>query len=197
MSGDTHAVVGATSALVIARPTTWSDAIFCLVFGAVGGLLLDIDIKQSKGSQLIRMLSIPLLFYIGIGFYFLKFQNINIFSFFSNQLNGKSLLSILLFIVLCIYASHTAHRKFTHSIEFIGMTSILYYMMGFPFALSVITGEVSHIVIDLLNKSEVRLSCIFQFDFCMNLVSSDGICNRILKMIATVIGIVLLFVYLI
>lgn len=196
MSGDTHAAVGAASALLVTQPTTITEAAISIAFGMLGGLLIDIDTKQSKGAKLVRTIMIPLFFYVVFGMYLLFTRNINILFLVTKQFETKTLLAVLMIGVLYFYSYHTAHRKFTHSIEFIGMTAILYSMAGFQFTLPLVIGEISHILIDLLNKSDVRLSCIFQFDFCIGLASSDGLCNRILKFIATIIVVILLFVYL-
>lgn len=195
MSGDTHAAVGAASALLITRPTTLLEAAISIGFGMLGGLLIDIDTKQSKGAKLGRIIMIPFFCYVVVGLYLFVRWNKNYLFLVTSQLETKTLIAILMIGALYLYGYHTPHRKFTHSIEFIGMTGILYYMAGFQFTLPLLVGKISHVLIDLLNKTSVRLSCIFQFDFCIGLVSSDGICNRILKVLAIIISVIILFLY--
>ena len=196
MSGDTHAVIGATSAVLMTQPTTVTEAAISILFGTIGGLLIDIDTKRSQGARLIRMLTIPLITYLIIGIWLLLAYHINILLLATKGLEPRTLIAMLLIGVLYFYGYHSPHRRFTHSIEFISMTWGLCYIAGFQFTLPLIAGEISHIAIDLLNKTEVRLSCIAKFDFCMRVATSDGICNQLLKTVAIGLLVILLFLYL-
>ena len=54
MSGKTHMIIGATSSLFFLPTNRISATIICASFGALGGLILDIDTRKSKGAVLFR-----------------------------------------------------------------------------------------------------------------------------------------------
>ena len=49
MKGETHALVGAATAVMVTNPVTFSGLVLAAITGALGGLYCDIDSAKSIG----------------------------------------------------------------------------------------------------------------------------------------------------
>ena len=197
MSGKTHAVIGATSALLILPTNHIGETILCASFGALGGLLLDIDTKRSKGAVIFRKIRLAVLILLSCAAF------VSIFGTYSGliQMIGSwNLLDVICLLGLFFlywYATTTPHRAFTHSIEFVCFNGILFYWLQLPFYPAILIGEVAHILLDLLNKKDVTLSVLFQIKLSFNLAKADGMLDRILSFLGTVSVVFLSLVHII
>jgi inner membrane protein len=178
MSGDTHAVVGALTATLVMHPNNLQEFAVSAGIGALGGLLVDIDLKQSTGSKIMKklvtmMLGVSLVVLVGVlkgGVSAPKFNLANC---------SQMLIGALMFIGLVIIGSKSSHRMVTHSIEFALLFFISILLIQPQFAVPMLCGYVSHIILDLFNKKNVRVSMIFNFKCCLDLVPANGKANSI------------------
>lgn len=177
MSGDTHAVSGSFAALVIIQPKTISEISMCCMFGAVGGLLLDIDLRQSKGTKLTKtIISIFLTSIITM----LTLEHLGLDVSINFDVTNVTIVGYIGLLILVTYGMRTSHRMFTHSIEFVALSVLFFKMIGIPYMFAIAIGEISHIILDLFNKKKLKLSLLCNFKLCFNLVPANGVCNRLI-----------------
>ena len=70
MGGSTHLVIGASVAVLAARPSSTSELIIATAVGAAGGLLADVDTDNSKAAHVVRSALFALT--AGVGFILYK-----------------------------------------------------------------------------------------------------------------------------
>lgn len=146
MLGGTHILAGATVGIVVAEVTllgTFSPVAYSLavVGGVIGGLLPDIDLPQSKISNIKWLMLLRI--------YEVIFQKIIRFiAWFCPKEKGKTLRRI------------AGHRGFTHSIPWCllqleiliifsnGVNAVREYQI---FSAGMMTGIISHLFLDLLS----------------------------------------------
>lgn len=188
MKGETHALVGAATAVMVTNPVTFSGLVLAAITGALGGLYCDIDSAKSIGKRVFNTI-------IGIAILGSTFAVYVIANFMPDiyekwRVDDQLVIKIGCFIGLIIMTfigKESSHRKVTHSIEFTGVVFCMLYFIDKNVASCFALGMISHIAIDLLNKRPVRLSVLFDIDFCFNLCYSDGIISKFLSVIAAVI----------
>lgn len=185
MLGKTHSAVGATTALLVVGGTVAHNPV-SLVTGAIvaaaGGLLPDIDL-HSKHSKSTAAGMIALLTILSFSKAFLLNDKFTI-----NQVVG-----LIALVALVAVGLKSNHRGFTHSILAIIMFSVAVYLCVGNLWTWFSIGYASHLTIDLLNKKGESLLFPIKTKICLNLCASDGITNKILGSVATVLGAVILF----
>ena len=185
MTGTTHAMVGATTAVIFAQPQNTDQLVFCVAAGALGGLATDIDVKQSKGAKGFRavmaVLAVTAILTL-VGYNYGHYYLINVIKSFY----VKHTIAMCAFLVLLGIGYHTPHRQYTHSIEWMLAETLCLMIVNHTFAILFMVGYAMHIALDLLNKKRVRLSIIFNFKFCLNWVPASGTVNTICSFIAVI-----------
>lgn len=197
MLGRTHFVLGMASALVITRPQSVSGVITAMTAGAIGGWIVDIDIKSSDIEWsddadresvydilidgLIFLAFIALDFLIGKGMCQYVINNWGVIVW-------GSLFGI---IILLIIGFNTKHRTFTHSFLALALFFCLMYLFCRPAAIPFVIGYASHLVADFFNKLGLQLFFPLKWRPCLKLCRSDKKVNRILFWISLAIDIVL------
>ena len=188
MKGETHAIVGAATAVMVTNPTTFSGLVLAAITGALGGLYCDIDSTKSFGKRLFdglagfTIVSIITIFFAIANFMPDVYEKMRV----SDNLDVEIACCIGL-VVLTVIGKSSPHRKVTHSIEFTAIAFGLLYFINKDVANCFALGMISHISLDLLNKRPVRLSLLFNIDFCFGLCYSDGVVSKLASFFAAVI----------
>lgn len=194
MEKKTHIACANLVSLYLVRPTSIMDLLVTVGIATLGGLLPDVDLKDSTSDKLFDRLMVSLITIIVMSVFVKYFFNINIYAKikeFSNIFNY--LVSICLFIVLSYLGSKTSHRSFTHSI--LGLfiyTIVLSYSFSSNICITYFISHLSHIIIDLLNMKGICLLYPFKFRFSLKLCESDGIINKFLFVMCSIFNIVVL-----
>lgn len=193
MSGKTHMIIGATSSLFFLPTNRISTTIICASFGALGGMILDIDTRKSKGAVLFRTVKKAVELLLALVLIAILLGKEKAFFRILDSWNWWNVICLASLFLLYWYGSTTPHRSFTHSIEFVILNTFLLYFLPNLFLCAFLIGELSHIVLDLFNKKDVTLSVLLRIKVSLNLASADGIVDRMLSFLG-MIGLIILFV---
>lgn len=181
MLGKTHAAAGVATALLFTNPTNIAGVGLSIAFGCIGGLLPDVDSKNSIANQKLNtVIKVTALVSVAVTM-FLFFTRGNGGDLpFSAKDRSPLLVRVIAFICLiCVLfvGSKTPHRSFTHSLEFLILTTLcvyfIYHAATFPFAI----GVLSHIALDLLNKKKLSLVWCLRIRAGFSLVPANGQAN--------------------
>ena len=82
----------------------------------IGGLLPDVDLKDSTSDKLFDRLMTSLITIVIMSFFIKYFFNIDLYCKIKEHNYINYLVSICLFIVMAYLGSKSSHRSFTHSI---------------------------------------------------------------------------------
>lgn len=179
MTGKTHLAVGIASALCMVQPQTPRELVLCLSAAAVGSMISDIDVTTSDSREALNR--ITLLAGIAVllaGIAELRFH-LGIVRNFDRQSSGFRLaVGLAAFWLVCSFGKNQPHRSFMHS--FAGMAALTGILLViYPAVVpGFLTAMMSHVVIDLLNRRNVRLLYPLRHGFCFGVCSSDGWADR-------------------
>jgi len=195
MLGKTHAVAGVTTALLFAPPTFIGIG-SGILFGCLGGLLPDVDSKQSIASKKLNIVTkitaIAAILFI-ILLYCTSNQTTNLFGVKNQHITIITrVVSFLILLCFCIVGSKTPHRSFTHSLEFVSLAALCMYFIYAPATIPFALGLLSHIALDLFNKKKLSLVWSLHYRVCFGLVSANGAANDVLYFLSIVLSIVVL-----
>ncbi|MBR6385343.1 MAG: metal-dependent hydrolase [Ruminococcus sp.] len=186
MLGRTHITAGITSALLIFQPATLIDFGAVVAGGALGGSICDIDCQKTDFTKD----TVKDIFSVGIFFaLILAFDSLTgkgLMNYIINKFNMNMLVGLIIFVICCIWGVISSHRSFTHSIigtALISFSASLFYpVLGY----ALLTGMISHILLDLLNHRGIQLLYpLKKPKFCLDLCDSDGIVNDVLAKIGS------------
>lgn len=182
MEKKTHVMCANLVSLCLMRPDSISSLLVTSAFATLGGLVPDVDLKDSTSDKLFDRLMTSLITVVVMSFLIKYFFDINLYCKVKERVDiFNYLISICLFIVVAYFGSKSSHRSFTHSI--LGLfiyTGILFYGFGFNVVIPYFVSHLSHIVLDLFNKKGVALFYPSKFRFCFELCDSNGKVNRFL-----------------
>ena len=181
MGGSAHLAIVAASAVIVTKPQSMSELVISTSIGALGGLIADIDTSKSKISTTIRVILIS-----GIMTVLLPMKLPGIFSdavlwviknYIAPYSNNVNMLAIMAFLILLVIGSFTKHRKFTHSIEYTLLVTSTVYFINLKFVVPLLVGLLSHMLLDLLNYKDIRISVLLRIDVSLDLCKSNGVVN--------------------
>ena len=186
MTGKIHSVIGVASCTLVMRPRDFNELLFCAAVGTIGGLLPDIDIRNSEIRQDMKELTICAgIAGVGLLAYNL-IHGINPLQFLRGM-NSVQMIAIVALICTILIGFLSEHRNFTHSIEFALIVSLC---VGILFsntlvAIGMLLGILSHDLADTLNKKKVLLSCILNIRYCAGICTAD---SKMAKSIGIIAG---------
>lgn len=192
MSGDTHAAVGAATALMIAG-TVASNLMYSskdsMIVGAgvaaIGAIFADLDSAKSKGNQLLNKVLITGISIIVLLFLGHALGLLNLKGAFKMT---ESLAAAILFLGIALIARTRPHREMTHSFTMMAITTLcVYCMFSNSFWIWYAIGYVSHLIIDYPNDKGECLLWPLPKRYCLHLCSANGTVNTTLKWLATVV----------
>lgn len=188
MTGKTHTMVGMAACTLTMQPRNFNELLFCMAIGTAGGLLPDIDIRNSEVRQDLKELSICAgIAGIGILVHLLN-KGFDIITFL-HQINGIKLAALFVTICVLLIGFLSSHRKFTHSIEFNLIISSCIGILSSStlVGIGMFLGILSHDLIDTLNKKKVLISCIFNTQICFSVCTADSKMANVIGIIAGVL----------
>jgi inner membrane protein len=193
MEKKTHIVCANLVSLYLMKPDSISSLIFTCGFASLGGLVPDVDLKDSTSDKLLDRLMTALITVVIMSFLIKYFFDINLYCKIRERVDIFSyLISICLFIVVAYFGSKSSHRSFTHSILGLFIYSgILFYGFGFG-VIPYFVSHLSHIILDLFNKKGVALFYPSKFRFCFELCDSNGKVNKFLFCLFSILIVVYL-----
>lgn len=194
MEKKTHVVCANAIAIGLIRPDNISSLLITCGFATLGGLLPDVDLKDSTTDKLFDRLMTSLITVVVMYFLIKYFLGIDLYDEVRKiDIVFNYIISACLLIVVGYLGSKTSHRSFTHSI--LGCfvyTFILSYGFDNNVLIPFLCGFISHIILDLFNKKGVALFYPCKGRFCFNLCESNGKTNKLLFIIFSFMVILLL-----
>ena len=181
MEKKTHVMCANLVSLCIMRPDNIFDLVVTCGVSTLGGLVPDVDLKDSTSDKLFDRLMTSLITVVLMSFFIKYFFDIDLYCKIKECSYINYLISSCLFIVMAFLGSKSSHRSFTHSI--LGMfiySGILSYGFGNNIVYPYFVSHLSHIVLDLFNKKGVALFYPSKYRLCFGICDSNGKVNKFL-----------------
>lgn len=186
MMGKTHIAVGLASAYAITQPKTTSEFVIATVGGSLGGVMADIDVKIDTSNKYAAKASLDALYgeILAIA--------ISIGSLAGDFFTGGSILQgivenmpqcavgAVMFIVLTVIGELSKHRDRTHSLLALVLFSVSVFLIEPHIGLAFTIGYTSHLIIDLFNKSPIRMLYPLKKGICFKICYADRLGNELL-----------------
>lgn len=194
MMGKTHIAVGLASSYLILQPQTPSQLVAATVGGCIGGIMADIDVKIERKNTAALKASSDALYgeILAIG--------ISLAALASDYLSGgtiiqtiishwqKSLIGAAVLIALTVIGEMSKHRDRTHSLLALLLFSIAAYLIDESIGVAFAIGYASHLIIDLFNKSPIRILYPLKKGICFKLCYADRLGNELFLVVGAFIS---------
>ena len=182
MEKKTHVACANMIAIGLIRPDNISSLLITCGFATLGGLLPDVDLKDSTTDKLFDRLMTSLITIIVMYFLIKYFLGIDLYDEVRKiDIVFNYIISACLLVVVGYLGSKTSHRSFTHSILGLFIYSgILFYGFGFNVVIPYFVSHLSHIVLDLFNRKGVALFYPSKYRLCFGICDSNGKVNKFL-----------------
>lgn len=182
MEKKTHVMCANLVSICMMKPNSICDLLITCGCATLGGLVPDVDLKDSTSDKLFDRLMISLITIVVMSFFIRYFFDIDLYCKIKECSEiFNYLISICLFIVMAYLGSKSSHRSFTHSILGLFVYSgILSYGFDDNVIVPYVVSHSSHIVLDLFNKKGVALFYPSKYRLCFGIFESNGKVNRFL-----------------
>jgi len=188
MEKKTHVMCANLVSLYLMKPDNISELLITCGVASLGGLVPDVDLKDSTSDKLFDRLMTSLITIVLMSFLIKYFFDIDLYCKIKEYDIFSYLISICLFIIIAYFGSKSSHRSFTHSI--LGLfiyTGILFYGFGFNVVIPYFVSHLSHIFLDLFNKKGIALFYPSKFRICFDLCDSNGKVNKFLFILFSIL----------
>lgn len=186
MMGKTHIAIGISAAYLLTQPKSATEFVAATVGGSIGGIMADIDVKINRSNKFALKASIDALYgeilavaisvCALVGDYFTGGQIIqNIIAHWQTALIGA-----IMFTALTVIGEISEHRDRTHSLLALALFSTSIFLISVPIGMAFLVGYASHLLIDFLNKSPIRLFYPLKKGICFNVCYADRLGNELL-----------------
>ena len=183
------------SALVITHPQTVPEVIAAMTAGAMGGWIVDVDLKNRSIERSDDAERENVYDVIIDGLFILAFIVLDFFigkgmcQYIIDNLSVTVVGSLLGIIALLLIGLNTKHRTFTHSFLAMALHSGLMYLFCRPAAIPFAIGYASHLIADFFNKLGLQLFFPLKWRPCLKICRSDKKANKVLFWISLAIDI--------
>ena len=186
MMGKTHIAVGIATAYMITQPKTATEFVAATVGGSIGGIMADVDVKIDRSNKFAQKASLDALYgeilAIAIsacaiaGDYFTGGQIVQTITAHWQT----AVIGAVMFTALTVIGEISKHRDRTHSLLALGLFSVAALLISFPIGVAFSIGYASHLLIDLLNKSPIRILYPLKKGICIKVCYADRLGNELL-----------------
>ena len=192
MMSKTHIAVGVAASLAIMQPTTVEGCLAATMGGAIGGIICDIDTRsnqQHKDAFYGRIIAVVIAIAVLVADFF---TGSGICAYVVECAGPSTAIGVAIWVAFCLFGVVSDHRTFTHSLLALLVTSYALWlicpMLVAPYAI----GFASHLVLDLVNKKDVRLFFPLKAgSFCLGLFYADGTANTVTMALGSVAAVAL------
>lgn len=201
MMGKTHIAVGLAAAYVTTQPKTMPEFVIATVGGSIGGIMADIDVKIDISNKFAAKASLDALYgeILAIA--------ISVAALAGDYFTGGCILQgilghlprfavgVAMFVALTMIGELSKHRDRTHSLLALVLFSIPVFLIEPHIGLAFAIGYSSHLIIDLFNKSPIRmlypLKKVISFKICY----ADRLGNELLLVGGVFITVLYIFLH--
>lgn len=180
MDGQTHAALGAATALVIIRPAEPKTLIATAAVGAFAGILPDID-TGGKVASIIHKITLAFICIVCFFVCQAALTGSTVIESIDDSGMAINMLGLAILIGFSIFGDTQPHRGFTHSVLALLISSFSAYLIFKNLALAFCIGYASHLLIDMVNKKGEQLLYPMPNRWCLNLCKANGLaalCTR-------------------
>lgn len=186
MMGKTHIALGIAAAYVITQPNTMSEFIVATVGGSIGGVMADVDVKIDSGNQFAAKASLDALYgeilAIAISGGALAVDYFTGGSILRGIIGHLPRFAVgaVMFVALTMIGELSKHRDRTHSLLALVLFSVSVFLIEPHIGLAFAIGYGSHLIIDLFNKSPIRILYPLKKGICFKICYADRLGNELL-----------------
>lgn len=185
MMGKTHVAVGILTSLLVFQPTTITACAATIAGGALGGSAADIDaIKTDHNQDALLGQLIP----VGITGAMLLVEHFfrgSITSSLQDPNRAAMVAGAAFYFLLLAKGYASGHRTFTHSILTAVLFTVAIYLVWPMAAPGYFAGYLSHLLLDSLNRKDIRLFYPLKKGISLKLCYADGKANSVLCWVGT------------
>ena len=197
MEKKTHVMCANLVSICLMRPDSISSLLITCGAATLGGIVPDVDLKDSTSDKLFDRLMTSLITIVIMSVFIKYFFDIDLYCKIKECSDiFNYLISVCLFIVIAYFGSKSSHRSFTHSIfGLLVYSGILFYGFNTNIVLIYFVSHLSHIILDLFNKKGIALFYPSKYRVCFKLCESNGKVNKFLFLLfslSTVLVLILL-----
>ncbi len=187
MMSKTHLAIGTAASLAVTMPSSTESLFTAIIGGCVGGILCDIECKSTRGMRdalygriIAAAVTVGLLLADRI-------LNTGICLNLASRDTLWLITGAVILLVTGIVGRFSAHRTFTHSLFYIVLITVGFYFIIPNLVIPVLSGGISHLVIDTFNKMPVPwLYPLRKNGFCFKLCYANRIGNAVLMWVGFV-----------
>ncbi len=178
MRGRTHFVIGTAAALWLSAPMNFPGLAAGAAAAAAGAVISDLDEESSHAGRRGARTAATLVAAAALVMFSDLFLHTGVYAGLVSRLReAGAAASVLIFILLCAFGYLTEHRSFLHSLA--GGAALTLCVRAFCPAAApyFLTGFVSHLCLDLLNRKGLRLFYPLRKRVCLGWFRADGIAD--------------------
>lgn len=200
MMGKTHIAVGIAATYAVMHPKTVPEFVIATVGGSIGGVIADIDVKIYTCNKFASKASLDALYGEILAIVISACALAGDFFTGGNILQGiianlpRFIIGMTIFTALTVIGELSKHRDKTHSLLAMLLFSTSVYLIEPHIGIAFAIGYSSHLIIDLFNKSTIRILYPFKKGICFKLCYADRLGNELFLISA--IFIVVLYIFL-
>lgn len=191
MTSQTHTAIGITTALLVIQPKSFAEIVCATAGGIIGGAIADIDLNNHKGHKDNKkdvLLWEYNMSFAGILLIVDYILGNGVCKYVLGNINEISLACSFLIVIGLAFGYRSSHRSFMHSIFALCLFTAMVWVVFKPLAIAFGVGYLSHILLDLTNKTRIQLLFPFKKRMCLNWCSSNGKMDRVLLSFGKIIG---------
>ena len=201
MMGKTHIAVGIAAAYTVMHPRTVPEFIIATVGGSLGGVMADIDVKIDTSNKFAMKASLDALYGEILAIAISAGALAGDFFTGGNILKGiiaslpRFIIGMAIFIALTVIGELSKHRDKTHSLLVMLLFSASVYLIEPHIGIAFAVGYGSHLIIDLFNKSPIRILYPLKKDICFKLCYADRLGNELFLVSGVLIMVLYIFLH--
>ena len=163
MMGKTHIAVGIAAAYALTMPKTMPEFVIATVGGSIGGVMADVDVKIDTSNKFAAKASLDALYgeILAIA--------IAVDALIGDYFTGGDILQGIM-----------GHPPRSHSLLALALFSVSVFLIEPHIGIAFAIGYASHLIIDLFNKSPIRILYPLKKGICFKLCYADRLGNELL-----------------
>lgn len=188
----THIAVGVAASLALLQPATLGGCLACVIGGAAGGDVCDIDVKPSDYVRDALHGRVIVSTIVAVALLVDYLTGSGLCDYFATHAAPAMALGVCGLILAGTWGYMSKHRTFAHSLLGLVLMSASLWLVCPLLAPSFAIGYASHVALDLLNYKKVQLLYPLKtLSMSLGLCRADGLVNSVLMWIATIVAIAL------
>lgn len=179
MMAKAHIAVGMAAAFTLTGPESIPEMVPVITGAALGCLICDLDCESTRERTESSHYRIVMAVVAAAALIEDHLIGAGMWSRIGSSGNYLWCAGIVAFVVICAFASISAHRGFAHSFLALALETASLWLVFPAAAKSFAIAFISHQVLDVLNKKPVRLFYPAKKGFSLKWFYADRLANRV------------------